>query len=74
LVPETFQYVSQKAPLLGRERDMTKAALTCEPLNNDIADKIEKIPISQKLPIGTVFTLDVENKYQDGVFKFLWSG
>jgi hypothetical protein len=70
-VKDTYQYISPKAQLVGRNRDIETAALICEPLNNDIVDRVEKIPISQKMPLHTIVQLDVEN--DSDAYKFVWT-
>jgi hypothetical protein len=80
-VKDSFQYVSQKSQMFGKNKDIELAALLLEPLNNDISDKIEKIPISQKLPLHSVVTLDISNPYESSSherneevdYKFIWS-
>ena len=59
------RYISQKSQLFGDENNMENASITIEPLNNNIFNTlIAYIPINQNLPLGTMFTLNVETPYQ----------
>ena len=78
LVPGTFEYVSQKSQIFGKEQDIRCASVTIEPLNNDYANTITYTPINQSIPIDTVVTLNISTIYNDtdtdvASQKFFWS-
>lgn len=78
-VSGTFSYISQKAQLIGNEKDIRNASVTIEPLNPDINNIISYTPINQSMPIGTPVIINVSTEYniaQDGTAptrKFIWS-
>jgi hypothetical protein len=78
LVPGSYEYVSQKSQIFGKEQDIKNANVTIEPLNNDYANIITYTPINQSLPIDTIVTLNISTPYNDTVSesaqqKFFWS-
>lgn len=78
LVPDTYEYVSQKSQIFGKEQDIKNASITIEPLNNDYANTISYTPINQSIPIDTVITLNISTPYNDtpdtiASQKFFWS-
>lgn len=50
---EAYEYVAQKTDTNGDSTNIKTAAITIEPLNNDYKSYISRIPINQKLEIGT---------------------
>jgi len=75
-VPDACRYISQKTPLIGNNKDITKASITIEPLHGNIFNTVvPRIPINQKLKLGTVVNLTAETTFMkdDSDRKFLWS-
>lgn len=78
LIPGSFEYVSQKSQIFGKENDIKKANITIEPLNNDYAHIITYTPINQSIPIDTIITLNISTPYNDteketAAQRFFWS-
>lgn len=62
----SFQYRAQKRPVIGGDsKSIDEAVIQVEPSNSNIKDFISRIPINQKLPIGTVATINVSIPYDD---------
>lgn len=77
-IANSYSYVSQKAQISGKEKDIRNASIVIEPLNADFFNLISYTPINQSLPIGTVVIIDVETEFDtiDGrepERKFIWS-
>lgn len=62
----SFQYRAQKRPVIGGNHDdRSQAVIQTEPVNSNMRDYITRIPISQKLPLGTVARIDVSIPYDN---------
>ena len=77
-IPNSYSYIAQKSQISGNEKDIKNASITIEPLNADFFNQISYTPINQKLPLGTVITIDVENPFdsvnnEEPERKFIWS-
>lgn len=75
LIPGSYEYVSQKSALFGKDRSVKNASITIEPLNNDYSNIITYTPINQALPVGTMVELNIEVPYNGPNAKqmFFWS-
>lgn len=72
-IDNTYQYISQKTNLIGNTKDIAKADILIEPINPDIVQVIQQLPINQKLPIDTQVMLDISLGYNELNRKFIWS-
>lgn len=74
-VPDSFSYVAQKSHIVGQDKNVKNAGITCEPLNPDLNHIVSYTPINQALPLGTVVTLDVETEFESPTAEryFVWS-
>lgn len=75
----SYEYVAQKRRTSGGMTGIRTADVTVEPLNRHYSYTISRIPINQKLPIGTIVTLNNTIPYEldDGTIpsrKFIHSG
>ena len=67
------RYVAQKAPLTEKSNDILSAAKTIEPLNIGFDEFIRTIPINQKIPVGTYYTIHVSVPYDSETRYFFCS-
>lgn len=80
LINGSFEYVAQKTVTNGDNVDPKSAYIQIEPLNDDYGSKISRIPINQKLEIGTTAMIEKSIPYANDEkgdppdFKFLHSG
>ena len=76
----SYKYVSQKTNTNGDDTNIESANILIEPLNNDFKSQIRRMPINQKLEIGTEVVLNKSIDYnpeENGLIpdrKFLHSG
>lgn len=76
----SYKYVAQKTNTNGSDTNIESANILIEPLNNDFKGLIHRIPINQKLDIGTEVLLNKSIPYnpdEKGMIpdrKFLHSG
>lgn len=62
----SFQYRAQKRPVIGGDANsIDESLIQVEPSNSNFCDMISKIPINQKLPLGTTVTINVSVQYDD---------
>ena len=77
---EAYEYIAQKTNTVGDSTNIKTANVTIEPLNNDYKSYISRIPINQKLELGTDVSLSHAIPYgytKDGAIherEFLHSG
>ena len=66
LMPDdsSYEYVAQKTNTNGDTTSIKTADVLIEPLNNDYKSLLSRIPINQKLEIGTVVELDKSISYE----------
>lgn len=53
------KYVSQKTPTSGADVDVEKASIVIEPINPGFFEFIKYIPINQKIPLETIYVIDL---------------
>lgn len=57
------KYIAQKSIIIGKEKNIENASVVIEPENPNVFEMIQYTPINQLIPLGTVFTIDVEIPY-----------
>lgn len=73
LQPETGTYLSQKSPLMDKSLNIRSAARIIEPINIGFNEYIKYIPINQKLPIGTTYTIECKVPFESNTRYFFMS-
>lgn len=64
LHPVSYQYIAQKSTTNADTNNIASANITIEPLCNDFETLISRIPINQKLELGTNVTLEKSISYE----------
>lgn len=64
LIAGNNHYIAQKSLLSDKSSDISTASKIIEPLNIGFDEYIRLIPINQKLPVGTIFTINVHVPYE----------
>ena len=79
-VLDVCEYIAQKSPLNGNNKDIAQASSVISPVNgNYFGTVIPYLPINQYMPIGSIVNLYLEVPYVDKnidkepVRKFFWS-